>query len=90
VELFKLIPDIESARLSDLDVEDADVPEDFQPARKKAPHGRITRAQDPKLRAAIERRALDVALAYYEGLGGALLHLAKPRHARPLILGLVR
>ncbi len=70
VELFDLIPGIESARVgADVEVEDADVPEDFQPASKTAPRGRTTRAQDPKLRAAIERRSLDVALAYYKDMG---------------------
>lgn len=91
VELFKLIPGIESARLSDLDVEDADVPEDFQPARKKAPHGRTTRAQDPKLRAAIERRALDMALAYYERLGGIdIKELGKPYDIAVTVDGIER
>jgi hypothetical protein len=91
VELFKLIPGIESARLSDLDVEDADVPEDFQPAGKKAPHGRTTRAQDPKLRAAIERRALDVALVYYEGLGGIdATELGKPYDIAVTVDGIER
>jgi len=71
VELFDLIPGIESAKLgTDLEVEDADIPEDFQPVSKNAPHGRTTRVQDPRVRAAIERRALDVALAYYDSIGG--------------------
>jgi hypothetical protein len=70
VELFELIPEIEPARLgADVEIEIADVPEDFQPPGKQAPPGRTTRAQDPKLRAAVERRSLDVALSYYKGIG---------------------
>jgi hypothetical protein len=74
VELFDLIPDLSSAKIdkmaTDLPTLDADVPEDFQPTKRRAPHGRTTRAQDPKLRAAIERRSLDVALSYYASIGG--------------------
>lgn len=72
IELFETIPGIASARIGAQAVEDvASVAEDFQPRRKRAPSGRTTRAQDPELRAAIERRSLDVALEYYEGIGAA-------------------
>ena len=66
VELFDVIPGIEAARIdAPLDPMDIDLPEDFQPSGKKAPAGRTTRAVDPKLRDAVERRALNVAKAYY-------------------------
>jgi hypothetical protein len=80
VELFELVPGIESAR-AEVGAEDPDgeVPEDFQPPNQRAPRGRTTRAQDPKLRAAIERRALDVAVQYYRDLGGSnVRELGKP------------
>jgi len=47
-----------------------EVPEDDKPPRHKAPSGCVTRVQDPVLRAAIERRSLDVALEYYASVGG--------------------
>lgn len=92
IELFELIPGIESARVgTDADIGDADIPEDFQPARKKAPHGRTTRPQDPKLRAAIERRSLDVARAYYESVGGTeLKELGKPYDIAVTVDGIER
>jgi hypothetical protein len=61
VELFDLIPGIRAARIdAPLDPTDTNLPEDFQPPGKKAPAGRTTRAVDPKLRDAVERRSLDV------------------------------
>lgn len=80
LQLCDLIPGIASVRIgADAQIEDGDVPEDFQPRRKAAPAGRTTRAQDPKLRAAIERRALDVALDYYRSIGGTdAKELGKP------------
>ena len=64
------------------------MPEDFQPG-KKAPKGRTTRAQDPKLRAAVERRSLDVAKAYYmDELGGSEYEeVGKPYDIRVTVAG---
>lgn len=92
LELFDIIPGINSAKFdADANTDDIDVPEDFQPARKKAPHGRTTRAQDPELRAAIERRALDVALAYYESIGGTdATELGKPYDIAVTVDGIER
>jgi hypothetical protein len=72
-ELFDVIPGIGSARIdTPLDPSETAVSEDFQLRGRKAPSGRTTRAQDPKLRDAVERRSLDVAKAYYlDELGGA-------------------
>jgi hypothetical protein len=90
-ELFDLIPDIEPARLGSDTEDDADVPEDFQPPRTVAPRGRTTRAQDPKLRAAIERRALDVALDYYRSIGGTdTRELGKPYDIAVIVDGVER
>jgi hypothetical protein len=72
IELFDVIPGISDAKLDAGAYEDepTEVAEDYQPKGAKAPSGRTTRAQDPKLRAAIERRSLDVALQYYDSIGG--------------------
>jgi hypothetical protein len=81
VELFDLVPGIGSARFdaASLSLDDVEVAEDYQPQHAKAPSGRATKAQDPQLRAAIERRSLDVALAYYQDIGGvAPRELGKP------------
>ena len=72
VELFDVIPGIDSARIDGpLNPVDTDLPEDFQAPGKRAPSGRTTQARDPRLREAIERRSLDVARDYYVNeLGG--------------------
>ena len=93
VELFDVIPGIGSARIdTPLDLTETDSPEDLQPAGKKAPAGRTTRAQDPKLRAAVERRSLDVAKDYYENeLGGTdYEEVGKPYDIRVTVQGLPR
>lgn len=92
IELFELIPEIDAAKLgAGADIEDTDIPEDFQPARKNAPRGRTTRPQDPKLRAAIERRALDVARTYYEDVGGTeVKELGKPYDIAVTVDGIER
>ena len=92
VELFDVIPGISSARIDvPLDLAETGLPEDFQ-AGKKAPAGRTTRAQDPKLRTAVERRSLDVARAYYvDELGGSdYEEVGKPYDIRVTVQGLVR
>jgi hypothetical protein len=93
VELFDVIPGIDSARLdAPLDPMDADLPEDYQSPGKKAPVGRTTRAQDPVLRAVVERRSLDVAKDYYLGdLGGTdYEEVGKPYDIRVNVEGLTR
>ena len=92
VELFDVIPGIGSARIdAPLDPIEADVAEDFQPPGKKAP-GRITRAQDPKLRTEIERRSLDVARDYYvnELAGTDYKEVGKPYDIEVTIQGVTR
>ena len=92
VELFNVIPGISSARIYvPLGLAETDLPEDFQ-AGKKAPAGRTTRAQDPKLRAAVERRSLDVAKSYYvDDLGGSdYEEVGKPYDIRVTVQGTVR
>ena len=93
VELFEVIPGIASAQLDvPLDPIDADLPEDFQPPGKVAPSGRTTRALDPKLRDAVERRSLDVAKDFYVSeLGGTdYQEVGKPYDIRVNIQGLAR
>ncbi len=93
VQLFDVLPGIESAQIdAPVDPSETDVPEDFQPAGKKAPAGRTTRAQDPKLRAAIERRSLDVAKAYYvtELEGTDYEEVGKPYDIRVTVQGVKR
>jgi hypothetical protein len=93
VELFDVIPGISSARL-DVPIypTETDLPEDFQPPRKKAPTGRTTRAQDPALRAAVERRSLDVAKDYYEKElhGSDYKEVGKPYDIRVTVQGVSR
>ena len=93
VELFDVIPGIGSARIdAPLDPVDTDLPEDFHPPGKKAPAGRTTRAQDPKLRDAVERRSLDVAKDYYVNeLGGTdYEEVGKPYDIRVTVDGVAR
>lgn len=93
VELFDLVPGIGSARIDTaaLSVDDVDIAEDDQPPRAQAPSGRTTRAQDPKLRAAIERRSLDVALAYYNDIDGQNpQELGKPYDIKVTVGGVER
>jgi hypothetical protein len=93
VELFDVIPGIGSARIdAPLDPIDTDLPEDLQPPGKKAPAGRTTRAQDPKLRAALERQSLDVAKAYYlDELGGTdYKEVGKPYDIEVTVQGVAR
>ena len=93
IELFDVIPGIGSARIdAPLDPIETDLPEDFQPPGKKAPAGRTTRAQDPKLRDAVERRSLDVAKAYYVNeLGGTdYEEVGKPYDIRVTVKGVAR
>jgi hypothetical protein len=92
-ELFEVIPGIDSARIDgSLDPVDVDLPEDYQPLGKRAPSGRTTRAQDPKLRDAVERRSLDVAKAYYQNKlnGSGYAEVGKPYDIRVTVQGVVR
>jgi hypothetical protein len=92
-ELFGVIPGIDSAQLdAPLNPVDTDLPEDFQPPGKKAPSGRTTRAQDPRLREAVERRSLDVARIYYvDELGGTdYVEVGKPYDIRVNVQGVAR
>ncbi|TDK26591.1 DUF3883 domain-containing protein [Arthrobacter crusticola] len=86
VDFFdELRPVVRSAPDTDAAV---DEPEDFRAPGRTAPVGRVTRAQDPILRAAIERRALDVAAGYYAGIGGTdLIELGKPYDIRVTVDG---
>ncbi|GEM_PF-5073120 len=72
VELFDVVPGVGSARIDGgVDPSSVTIAEDFQPPGRKAARGSVTRASDPALRTAIERRSLDVAREFYETLGGS-------------------
>jgi hypothetical protein len=90
-ELFDVVPGIGAAQLEPQTVDVMEVPEDYQPG-KKAPAGRTTRAQDPKLRQAIERRSLDVAKAYYvdDQAGTDYEEVGKPYDIRVTVQGVAR
>jgi hypothetical protein len=64
-----------------------DLPEDLHPPGKKVPAGRTTRAQDPRLRAAVERRSLDAAKVHYVNeLGGTdYEEVGKPYDIRVMV-----
>lgn len=91
-QLFELIPGIQSARIDSVAYDvDGEVSEDFQPVNTRAPSGHTTRVQDPKVRAAIERRALDVALEYYRRIGGTdARELGKPYDLAVVVDGVER
>lgn len=92
VELFDVIPGIESACMEAApDPFEVEVVEDFQQPGKKAPSGRTARTQDPALRAAIERRSLDVAKEYYERLDSSeYVEVGRPYDIRVTVDGRVR
>jgi hypothetical protein len=69
------------------DGDDEVIEDPRQPKRRVAP-GATTRVQDPILRAAIERRSLDVATEYYMSLGADLVtELGKPYDLRSSSMG---
>jgi Domain of unknown function (DUF3883) len=69
VELFDVLPDLAVVKSELVGDVESKLPEDKQSPTTKVPRGRLTRVQDPLLRAAIERRSLDVAIKHYKGLG---------------------
>lgn len=61
----------------------AEIEEQTQPRRRRVPPGSTTRIQDPVLRAAVERRSVDVAKAYYADRGAVeIVELGKPYDLR--------
>ena len=87
-ELFDVLPELATvqATVNVGDSENDELEEDAQPSNRKAPHGRVTRVHDPVLRAAIERRSLDVTLAHYDALGATdSEELGKPYDIRLML-----
>jgi len=83
VEMFDLLPELEAVR-SDPD----EVIEDSPPRGLRAPIGRPTRIQDPRLKDAIERRSLDVMIAYYQKRGAVeIQEIGKPYDIRLILNG---
>lgn len=82
-ELFEILPGLGTV-LSEAngDVEVLLV-EDDQPRSHEVPRGKLTRIQDAELRAAIERRSLDVAIEHFRALGATdISELGKPYDLR--------
>jgi hypothetical protein len=82
-ELLDVVPGLDATRLGvePKDPEGEELTEDTATPGQLAPKGRVTRTQDPKLRAAIERRSLDVAIDHYKALGATdddIQELGKP------------
>lgn len=70
---------------------DADVDEETQPPKTRMRKGRVTRVQDPVLRAAIENHAVDRAIEYYGRVGGSdFAKLGKPYDIRLNLDGVER
>lgn len=92
VELFDVIPGAAGARIDGaVDPLSVTVAEDFQKPGKWAANGRVTRASDPKLRRAMERRSLEVAREYYEALGGSeYREVGAPYDIEVVVDGVVR
>lgn len=88
-ELLTLLPELRAAETATPELDAADeVTEDDNVPRRRAPRGRLTRVQDPVLRAAIERRSLNMALKYYEDIGGRdAIELGKPYDIRVTVEG---
>jgi hypothetical protein len=85
IELFDVLPGLAEAGFErpqaggPASPGDDEIREDDQPTRRSVPRGRTTRIQDPVLRAAIENHAVETAIDYYRGRGGAgFVKLGKP------------
>lgn len=93
-ELFGVLPDLETARVSAAadDSEPPDeVPEETVRPRTRVARGRVTRVQDPRLRSAIENHAVDQAIDYYRTQGGSHFEkLGKPYDVRLQLNGVER
>jgi hypothetical protein len=92
VEIFELLPELRVVERGVLEpAEQKDVVEDARTPKTRAPSGRVTRAQDPVLRSAIERRSLDVVLDHYRDLGAVdLVELGKPYDIKLILDGTER
>ncbi|QYJ04227.1 DUF3883 domain-containing protein [Nocardioides panacisoli] len=78
-EVLNLLPGLKVARPSDRSQVDDELVEDTQRPGGRAPKGRVTRAQDPVLRKAIETHAVNAAIDHYTALGATRIkELGKP------------
>jgi hypothetical protein len=83
VELFGVLPGIDIAQTPVTRASDEEMAEDDARPTRAVPRGRVTRVQDPELRAAIENHAVDVAIDHYTQLGAVgFLKLGKPYDIR--------
>lgn len=92
MEIFELLPELSVVETGPVEpASEKDVVEDARAPRTRAPSGRVTRAQDPVLRSAIERRSLDVVLEHYDGLGAVdPVELGKPYDIKIALNGVER
>jgi len=94
LELLDLLPALSAVRDTprvDDSPGDDEVEEETKPQGSRVAHGRLTRTQDPELRAAIERRSLDVVIDYYTGLGATdIVEVGKPYDLRLTLEGQTR
>lgn len=89
-ELFGLAPGLASAATTEADDHD-EVIEDSRPAGSVAPRGRPPRANDPVLRSAIERHAVEMAKEYLaQAQGTDFVDVGKPYDVRYRLHGVER
>lgn len=90
-EVLDVLPGLKVALRGTATGTDEDVAEDQQPPGKRAPKGRVTRAQDPVLRKAIEDHAVKVAVDHYKAAGATRIkELGKPYDIRLKLDGIER
>lgn len=79
VELFDVLPRLSAAKLEASGDSAQELTEESLQPKQSVPKGKVTRVQDPELRAAIENHAVDRSIEYYEQLGGTdFVKLGKP------------
>jgi hypothetical protein len=90
-EILDILPDLKVALPGTAIGIDEDLAEDSQPPGNRAPKGRVTRAQDPVLRKAIEDRAVQIAVDHYKAAGATRIkELGKPYDIRLELKGVER
>ena len=65
-----MLPRLDAAQIESMGEADRELTEEGQPPKRSVPKGRVTRLQDPKLRAAMEDYAVNLAIGYYREVGG--------------------
>jgi Domain of unknown function (DUF3883) len=79
VELFDVLPRLHAVRMESTGDSASELTEESQIPKRPVSKGRVTRVQDPELRAAIENHGVDRAIEYFKGIGGTdFVKLGKP------------